>query len=285
MTDNKKYIDTGGGKLGIREFLFSLFKEHPSIVMVAKRGSGKSWIVKAILQHFKHIPVGLIISPTDLETSFYGNWFPESYIHYEYRSAILENLIARQKRMGKKAKDKKEDGKFVDPSCFVVMDDCLASKGKWINDPSIKVLFFNGRHYKIMYILTMQFPLGITPEMRQNIDYVFLLADDNVSNMKKLYEHYAGMFPSLSAFKLVFSHLTEEFCAMVIVNRGARAALTDKIYWYKAPNLENVNPEMGCRQFREFNEKNFDENWQDRGEDFIAENKKKSSYVTFSRKH
>ena len=36
------------------------------------------------------------------------------------------------------------------------MDDCLASKGSWMRDQPISTLMFNGRHYEIMYILTMQ---------------------------------------------------------------------------------------------------------------------------------
>ena len=33
----------------------------------------------------------------------------------------------------------------------------------------------NGRHYKILFILTMQYALGIPPNLRTNIDYVFIL--------------------------------------------------------------------------------------------------------------
>ena len=70
-------------------------------------------------------------------------------------------------------------------------------------------LLFNGRHYQLMYMLTMQFPLGITPELRCNFDYIFLLADDNTSNIKRMYEHYAGMFPDFNSFKQVFTQLTK----------------------------------------------------------------------------
>src|SRR5665647_150559 len=91
------------------------------------------------------------------------------------------------------------------------MDDCLASKGSWMRDEKIKEIFMNGRHYKIMYILTMQFPLGIQPELRANFDYIFLLADDQQSNIKRMYDHYAGMFPTLDAFRQVFHQLTSNY--------------------------------------------------------------------------
>ena len=69
------------------------------------------------------------------------------------------------------------------------MDDCLSDKGTWANDKPIKQVMFDGRHYKLIFILTMQFPLGIKPELRSNFDYIILLADDFISNIKKMYKN------------------------------------------------------------------------------------------------
>ena len=117
-----------------------------------------------------------------------------------------------------------------------------------------------------MYILTMQFPLGITPELRCNFDYIFLLAEDIYSNLKRLYEHYAGMFPTFESFRKVFSVLTDDFGSMVIVNRGARANFLEKIYWYKADN-DKVGM-IGCDQFVKYHKDNYDENWRRKRKDF-----------------
>jgi hypothetical protein len=71
-------------------FNFKMFVVSPAIVMIAKRGSGKSWVVRAILEYFKDIPAGCIISPTDHDNCFYGKFFPDTYIHYAYKSEIIE---------------------------------------------------------------------------------------------------------------------------------------------------------------------------------------------------
>lgn len=242
--------------------------DYPSIVMIAKRGSGKSWVVRAILNHFRDIPVGLIISPTDRMNVFYGDFFPDSYIHYSYKSEIIEKLLARQQQMIDKQKEKQAQGKNLDTRAFIVMDDCLGQKGSWVRDQPIQELLFNGRHYHIMYILTMQFPLGITPELRSNFDYIFLLADDMISNQKRIYDHYAGMFPNFDSFRQVFAELTSDFGAMVIVNRGVRNSALDKIFWYKAPDLSSQKIEMGCSQFREFHKRNYDPMWKKKNNTF-----------------
>ena len=58
----------------------------------------------------------------------------------------------------------------------------------------------NGRHFKILFLITMQYPLGIPPNLRSNIDYVFILRDNTVGNRKRIYENYAGMFPNFDIF-------------------------------------------------------------------------------------
>lgn len=289
MSENKDIsINLGNGKadrLPIKTFSLKQFVSDPAIVMIAKRGAGKSWIVRAILEFFKDIPVGAIISPTDRMSCFYGTFFPDSYIFYEYKSEIIQKILTRQKAIIDKKKAKKEQGKDLDARSFIVMDDCLGQKGSWARDPPIQELLFNGRHYQIMYILTMQFPLGISPELRSNFDYIFLLAEDYISNMKRMYDHYAGMFPNFDSFRQVFVQLTDDFGSMVIVNRGVRKSLFEKVFYYKAPDFSTLkNVPFGCKQFRNFHKNNYDETWKDRKsafnvDDFLMTKKKNKSRV------
>lgn len=254
-----------GASLPIREFEMKTFCKDPTICMIAKRGSGKSVVCRAILGHFDHLPGGVIISPTDEMTSFYGNFFPETYIYYTYKSSILVNLFERQKIMIEKCKKYHAKRKKVNPQVFLLMDDCLA-EGAWKKDEQIAKIFYNGRHYRIMFILTMQFPLGIGPQLRCNIDYVFLLFDDFMTNQKKLFDHYAGMFPTFNFFRQVFVQLTDDYGCMVIVNRGANRNLTDKIFYYKAP-MDGINS-IGCKQFKQYHEYNFDSHYNEAKEKF-----------------
>jgi len=263
-----KDITLDGTQLPIREFRLDWMLKNPSICMIAKRGSGKSWVCRSILKHFRHIPGGAIIAPTDYMNSFYGDFIPNTYIHYEYKSDFIQTVLRRQKLMIKKQSEKAKLGKKVDPSIFLVMDDCLSSKGAWMKDEQIMRLFFDGRHYKIMYVLTMQFPLGIKPELRTNFDYIFLLADHFYSNQKRLYDHYAGMFPTFDAFRQVFRQITADFGSMVIVNRGSTDNPLDQVFWYKADNEEIDS--IGCKQYNWFHKVNFNEHWRDNELDFDA---------------
>ena len=273
----------GNKSLPIKEFKLESMCENPAIVMIAKRASGKSWVCRSILKHFKDIPVGIIIAPTEKMATppFYSDFFPDSYIHYEYKSETIEKLLVRQDIMIEKKIDRQKEGRrAIDPRGFILMDDCLSKKGSWMKDQPIMELLFNGRHYQLMYMLTMQFPLGITPELRCNFDYIFLLKDDFYSNLKRLYDHYAGMFPTFDSFRLVFKELTSNFGSMVIVNRGACDNFLDKIFWYRAQN-DSVGM-IGCEQFVKHHDDNYESEWKkkNRGLDIMdIVNKKGKSKV------
>ena len=277
---------TGGKTMPIRAFNLDWFCQNPSICMIAKRGGGKSWVCRAIIKHFKYLPGGVIIAPTDKMNCFYGKFFPDIYIHYEYTSEILERILARQEAMIEKCKNNYSKGKKVDPRAFLIMDDCLASKGNWMNDKPIMEVFYNGRHYQLVFILTMQFPLGIKPELRCNFDYIFLLAEDFYSNQKRLYDHYAGMFPSFELFRQVFLQLTDDFGCMVIVNRGLRKDILDKVFLYKATN-EKIE-RIGCKQFKEFHENSYDKEYRSKIQRFdinkFVEQKKNKPRIIVDKK-
>jgi ABC-type oligopeptide transport system ATPase subunit len=276
-----KDIKLDGHTMAIREFKLSYMKGHPSICMIAKRGSGKSWVCRSIVKYFKDVPGGVIIAPTDKMNNFYGTFFPELYIHYQYTSELIQSILYRQEIIQEKEKEKRSQGKRLDTRMILVMDDCLASKGTWRHDEPILVLFFNGRHYHIIYILTMQDPVGIGPELRNNLDYIFLLADDFVTNQQKLYNHFAGMFSSVELFRKVFAELTADFCSMVIVNTGSKKSLLDKVFYYKANDIKV--DKIGCNQFNQFNKNNYDKNWRKRVTTFDVNkyfNKKNSGSIT-----
>ena len=145
---------------------------------------------------------------------------------------------------------------------MLIMDDCMSSKGTWLKDPNILELFFNGRHHHLSFILTMQYSVGIPPEMRSNFDYIFLLAEDTISNRKRLYEHYAGMFPTFDIFQQVFSDITENYGIMVIDNRVHSKNLTDKVFWYKAKNVPTFK--IGCNKFHKYHKSAYDKEWNKR---------------------
>ena len=70
--------------------------------------------------------------------------------------------------------------------------------------------------------------------IRTNIDYEFAFYDNNVSNRKKLYENFFGVFSSFSQFDSTFKGLCSQYTCMVLDNTNKQNHLESSTYWYKA---------------------------------------------------
>jgi len=278
-----KDIRFGSSRLRIKKFNIKEMPDNVTIAMIAKRASGKSYLTREILFHKKEIPSIIAISKTEKLNKFYGDFIPDVYIYDNYNSAILNRVYSRQQKMSEDNRTRKKNGKKVkDDRIILIMDDCMSSKGTWVKEEQILELFFNGRHHHLSFILTMQYAIGIPPEMRSNFDYIFLLAEDFISNRKRLYEHYAGMFPSFDIFQQVFSEITADYGCMVINNRVHSTDITEKVFWYKAKDTPDFL--MGSKKYKKYHDKNYDKNWNKRIEvfninDVLGKSKKKSNLI------
>jgi len=222
----------------------------PVVVLIGRRDTGKSFLVRDLLYYHQDIPIGTVISGTEAGNGFFSEHVPKLFIHDEYNSGIIENILKRQKTVLKQVKKEMDAYKRtnIDPRAFVILDDCLYDN-KWTKDKLMRLLFMNGRHWKIMLIITMQYPLGIPPNLRTNIDYVFILREPYIANRKRIWENYAGMFPTFESFCQVMDQCTENFECLVINNNAKSNKLQDQIFWYKAQNHSNFR--LGSKEFWE----------------------------------
>merc|ERR1712054_234631 len=73
----------------------------PVIVLIGRRDTGKSFLVRDLLYYHQDIPIGTVISGTEAGNGFYSEHVPKLFIHEEYNSAIIENILKRQKTVMK----------------------------------------------------------------------------------------------------------------------------------------------------------------------------------------
>jgi len=224
--------------------------DGPVIVLIGRRDTGKSFLVRDLLYYHQDIPIGTVISGTEAGNGFYSSHVPKLFIHDEYNSAIIENILKRQRTVLKQIQKEREMYRksTIDPRAFVILDDCLYDAG-WTKDKMMRLLFMNGRHWKIMLVITMQYPLGIPPNLRTNIDYVFILREPYISNRRRIYDNYAGMFPTFESFCQVMDQCTENYECLVINNNAKSNKLQDQIFWYKAEPHKDFK--LGSKEFWE----------------------------------
>ena len=143
--------------LELKKFDIRSIKPDKVCVFIGKRDTGKSFLVKDLLYHMRHIPLGTVISGTEGANKFYGHMIPSLFIHEEYTPALVSNAMKRQKKVVKQLMyEKSENGSSkINPNAFLILDDCLYDNS-WVRDVNIRSLFMNGRHYFMLFIITMQ---------------------------------------------------------------------------------------------------------------------------------
>ena len=244
----------GNWTMNIKKFNMNQIKDDSIVVMIGKRNTGKSVLIKDLLYHKKDIPIATAISPTDIANKFYSTFIPPMFVHPEYDPSILKKMISRQKKLTKRINNGEKD---IDRRTVFIMDDCMYDSKGWVNDKYLKYLFYNGRHTGFFYVLALQYAMGIPPQLRTQIDYVFILRENVIANRKRLYEQYAGFIPTFEMFCRVMDQCTENFECLVIHNGSKSNKIEDQIFWYKA----DLHPDftMCPREIWDYSEKHYQE--------------------------
>ena len=221
--------------VGIRKFDMKMVEQDAVVVFIGRRRTGKSTLVRDLLFHHQDMPLGTVISGTEESNQFYKKLIPPLFIHGDYSPVIIANFCKRQKMI--MAKVQKEIEQFgqqkTDPRSFLIMDDCLYDDS-WLHDRNIRYLFLNGRWLKVFFLITMQYPLGIPPMLRTNVDYCFILREPYVTNRKRIFDNFGSAFPSFEFFCQVMDQCTQNFECIVMRNNSQSNKLEDTVFWYKA---------------------------------------------------
>lgn len=236
-------------KVELKKFNMKNLEPNSVIVLLGKRATGKSYLIRDILTYIKTVPVGVVISGTERANHFYESVIPKMFIYDDYKDEVIRKLLDRQEKITNQYKTevKKYGRSDIDPRAFLILDDCLFDTS-WTKDKSMRYVFMNGRHLLLNHvIISMQYPLGCGPAMRTNIDYVFILRENYLSNRRRIYDNYAGMFPTFEFFNSVMDACTENYEMLVIANNMKSNKLEDQVFWYKAE--PHADFKVCCNEF------------------------------------
>jgi hypothetical protein len=194
-------------------------------VVIGKRGTGKSTLVTDLLYHKRDIPIGVVMSATEEGNHYYKQFIPDLFIYGDYSKDTIEKVISRQKKLSAQG--------TIKPA-FILLDDCMYNKA-FMKDSCIRQCFMNGRHWKIFFLLTMQYCMDLSPDLRANVDYVFVLRENVIQNRERLYKAFFGVFPSFDLFNKVMTACTADYECLVLDNTSKSNKLEDCVFYYKAP--------------------------------------------------
>ena len=216
--------------LQLKKFNPASIADDKVCVFIGKRGTGKSTLITDIMYHKRHIPAGVVMSATEDGNHHYKSFVPDLFIYGDYDREAIERVLDRQKSISIRGQ--------TPPSAFLLLDDCMYDR-KFMKDTCIRQCFMNGRHWKIFFMLSMQYCMDLSPDLRANVDYVFILRENIVQNREKLYKSFFGVFPNFNTFQKVMDACTENFECLVLDNTSKSNRVEDCVFWYKAAIRKN----------------------------------------------
>lgn len=254
-------------QIALRKFDASTIEDGKVCVIIGKRGSGKTILAKDILYYKRRLAAGLCCSGTEDGNCWYQQFIPDTFVYNDFDKAAIERLVARQRSLRKKG---------LTSNVFLILDDCLYDR-KILREKVVRKLFMNGRHYGIFFLITAQYMLDLGPDLRTNIDYVFILRENIRANRERLWKAFGGIFPSFDQFSAVMDSVTANHGALVIDNTSKSNNIEDVAFWYVANPDRNFR--MGSKAFWRYHDTRYDPNHDERPPTEKEEEKKKKVTV------
>ena len=214
------------GAIKLNRFDPRTIPSNAVIMCIGKRGTGKTTLTADIFYHLrKKFDAGIAFSATEESNNFWGKHICDTLIYPEFDPKQYANFIQEQRRINS------TNSRPI--NSFALMEDCMYSKILRSNK-DVRGTFFNGRHWNIFLIVTMQYVLDLPPELRSNVDYVFILRNNQVADREKIWKHFCGFIPSFPLFNKIMNKCTTGYECMVVNNMSRSNEIHDCLYWYQA---------------------------------------------------
>ena len=225
-------------KLKLKRWDPSTIKPASTVLLVGRRGTGKSTLLRDLAWHFAQrrrddgsplIDLCIGMSPTEESSESLGSFMPPCLIHNEYSEDVLQRLMDSQKRDWKRGYGR---------NILLFLDDCGFDK-KVFTSKIVRELFLNGRHRRIGLVFALQYCLDIPPDIRSNIDIVIAARDPIHTSREKLHRNFFGVFRDYQEFGLTFDTCTNNYETLVLHNNIGVPSnnIEDTVFWHRAdPN-------------------------------------------------
>jgi hypothetical protein len=219
--------------IDIRKFEPDRMRKNKIVLVIGPQYSGKTSLLHELL-YFINPSFPILADPNEFATGYYGGILPKQCKKEQLDNDWLEKFCTRQRTL---LEFNKQNRRNLDISAGLILDHAVPDMIdlKWERNPNFKFLFTTGKEAHTSLIMTAPYPLKMPSHYLSSIDYVFMLRETNKANKKKLFDMFGGMFGRFEYFEEVFDQCTENYRALVIDQTCRTSDLTDRVFWYRAP--------------------------------------------------
>lgn len=234
-------------------------------IAIGRPGSGKSTLIKFLMYCKRHIfPVAQIHSGTEESNGFFTEYVPSCFI---FEGPLDPDNLKVEENFEKRQKYARQ---YLEPTgasawCFNVYDDCT-DDNKFLKKPVIQRKYKNGRHMRMMDILSLQYALDMPRNIRGCIDGVFIMYEPNPEIRKKIWENFgksyisnyqdfSDLMDNLQTYEALYINLNTDF------NKGSYD-LESNVFTIK-PDIKKIPKDWkhGANEVWEFHKERFNPNY------------------------
>ena len=158
-------IETPYLSININKMAYNMFLVGYTIIVYGPRRSGKSKFIKNLCQRLRPYYPNAVCFTKTKSSCEYHSFLPDTCIIEGLDEPLLLKLLLDQ------AKKKRAESRGIHQGNYnllLIIDDCMAEKLRYRD--IFNMVFFNGRHYNVTLIVTVQDVKGIAPAATLNAD-------------------------------------------------------------------------------------------------------------------
>jgi hypothetical protein len=201
------------------------------ILVIGKPATGKTTLIRDLLRQTR-CKDGIVFSPFEGgEGKEYRNLGRNFRLLNQFEESKAEYYLNEAKRESQALREIDRYDQRV--TKVWALDNCVPDRD-FRRSSILRNIFMNGRHFRMTMMIGIPPAMAIPPAMRCNTDYIFMLREPQLSNRRRLYDHYGGIFPCFEDFCNVMDRCTRNYRALVIDNSARSYKIEDCVHWYKA---------------------------------------------------
>lgn len=227
----------GSVEIAVRKFDPMKMKPDATVLLIGKRGTGKSTLLVDLMYHMhKKLYAGIAMAPTQDSVDMFETFLPPALVYTDFEADAVDKLMKTKRalsRLNKSHARKRSSRTPEKRHIAIILDDCMYDK-KTLSHKAIRDVFMNGRHEDVFFVNLQQYVMDMSPGLRNQIDYIFIMRDMNPENRMKLWRNFFGVVSDFQQFNVLMDNCTENFECLVACNRIQSNNWQDCVFWYKA---------------------------------------------------
>ncbi len=164
-------VSLGDCDIDICQAAYNQIRPGYTVVLYGPRRSGKTRLLKNICQRIRPWFPDVIVFTKTKDSGEYFQFIPITHVIDGLDEELLLKVIICQMKK-KQAETRGEDmGNY---NLLIILDDCMSEKLRYKD--IFNKIFYNGRHYNITLLVTLQDVKGIAPSATINADLAMCFA-------------------------------------------------------------------------------------------------------------